>query len=145
MAGVGGSSGGGLCNRSITDFATSAAERMVSGGSRASDFGARFRRRLGFTAAPAERTSSLDPLNRVPVGLAVGLGFDADRVLDGDLALGAGLALGTAAASSIFRRACFATFLAALNDLRACLRLAFASRTPPSQRQRIAPLLPRRP
>ena len=41
ITGAGGSSGGGACKRSMTDFATSAAERIVSGAGFARGFGVR--------------------------------------------------------------------------------------------------------
>ena len=150
MAGVGGSDGGGLCKRSITDFATSAAERMVCCALGARDL--RAARALG-------RKVDLDAAAGLDVGLARAAALGLDRTaalgldLDLDLVLGfgfgfgldfvLGLGLGRAAAlgaalgavlgepmSLTLRRASFAAFFAALNDFRACLRRAFADRTP---------------
>jgi hypothetical protein len=124
VGGVGGSKGGGLCKRSITDFATSAADLIVSGGVAVPGFEPRpWMRRLG--AAVAARTAGLS----LTFGLAAAsnAGFDL-----ADFRLAAGAPAGparTAAAASTFRRACFATFLAALDNFRASLSLAFAVRT----------------
>src|SRR5258706_12095301 len=108
MIGVGGNIGGGACSRSITDFATSAAERIAPVDLRARGFEAR--RGLVFFAAV---------LGSVFGGLAfcAPTGFPA-----------AGLRT-EASAASTFCRASFAALFSNLNDLRACLSAAFASRT----------------
>src|SRR6202035_4387439 len=87
----GGSVGGGLCSRSITDFATSAADLMVSGDLRARGFGVgRETGRAAFAADAGLRT----------LGLAAAV-----------LATAAGLTspgAAAAAAASTFLRACLA-------------------------------------
>ena len=99
--------GGGACSRSITDFATSAAERIVPTGLRAR--GLEARRGLIFLGAESGlRTGGLS--------LAVTAGLAARTVAD-------------ATAAIALRRACFAAFFSILNNLRACLSVAFASRT----------------
>jgi hypothetical protein len=115
MTGAGGNIGGGACSRSITDFATSAAERMPGTWARA--FAGR--RGLvffaGFFAVGFVRTGGLaDDLRTAGLSLAAGRG--------------ARLAA-EAAAASTFRCACFAAFFSALNNLRTCLSCAFAART----------------
>jgi len=108
MLGVGGNIGGGACSRSITDLATSAAERIVfaSLGAR----GLEARRGLLFFAAA--------------LGSAFGgLGFCART------GFGAGGLRTEATAASTFRRASFAALFSVLNNLRACFNAAFASRT----------------
>jgi hypothetical protein len=138
MTGAGGNIGGGACSRSITDFATSAAERMPVAWARAfagrrgliffaASFGAFFGGFLGgsfgafFGAAlrifRAARTGCVaDDLR------TAGLSFS--------VAAGRGVRLAEeVAAASTFRRACFAAFFSVLNNLRACLRCAFAART----------------
>jgi hypothetical protein len=112
--------GGGACSRSITDFATSAAERIVPTGSRArgfevflgADLGAALRR-LGFGARTALLAAGV---RTAGLGLRVAVGFGARTVAE-------------ATAATAFRRACFAAFFSILNNLRACLSVAFASRT----------------
>jgi hypothetical protein len=117
MMGVG-SAGGGLCSRSITDFATSAAERIVSGDLRARDFGARRAAlRAGFGAVVDLRTRGLATATFAAVTFATATGFDARPGAT------------AAAAASIFLRACFAAFFSTLNNFRACLSCAFADRT----------------
>jgi hypothetical protein len=150
MAGAGGNNGGGLCNRSITDFATSAAERIVSGGLGARGLGARGlgarreTRPLRFGAAAVGlRTPGLALGVGLGLGvglaLGVGLGFGAGSGFGAGLGVGFGLAatgfdaltcVAAAPTASTFRRACFAAFFAALNNLRACFSRAFADRTP---------------
>ena len=106
--GVGGNIGGGACSRSITDLATSAAERIVleALGAR----GVEARRGLVFFGAD--------------LGSAFGeLAFCARTGF-----LAAGLRT-EATAASTFRRASFAALFSILNNLRACLSVAFASRT----------------
>jgi hypothetical protein len=126
MIGSGGSIGGGACSRSMTDFATSAAERMPGG--------------AGIRVFAARRGLLL--FGR-PFGVA--LGFAVDR-FGGAGATGAaglrtaGLSFSAAAglgkrraaetvAASTLRRACLAAFFSTLNNLRACLSCAFAART----------------
>ena len=108
MMGVRGNIGGGACNRSITDFATSAAERIVPSGLRARGFEAR--RGLVFFAP--DLGSAFEGL-----AFCALTGFPA-----------AGLRT-EASAASTFCRASFAALFSILNSLRACLSVAFASRT----------------
>jgi hypothetical protein len=139
MTGAGGNIGGGACSRSITDFATSAAERMAGAWARAfagpraliffgaffgalfgGFFGASFGAALGvFRAArtgSVARTGCLtDALRTAGLSLSVAAGRGARLAAE-------------AAAASTFRRASFAAFFSALNNLRACLSCAFASR-----------------
>jgi hypothetical protein len=119
---VGAKIGGGACSRSITDFATSAAERMVS-----DPFGARgFEARRGLIFLGADlglRTAGLS------LGAAAGLSLSAAAGLSWGVAGFGARAVAEAAADAIFRRACFAAFFSILNNLRACLSVAFASRT----------------
>jgi hypothetical protein len=111
-----GSTGGGLCKRSITDFATSAAERIVSGDLPARGFGAR-RARAGFGAVAGLRTRGLATTLLATATFASTTGFDSRPGAT------------AAAAASIFLRACFAAFFSTLNNFRACLSRAFADRT----------------
>jgi hypothetical protein len=120
MTGAGGNIGGGACSRSITDFATSAAERMPGAWARAfagrrglSIFGDFFRDFFGGFFG-----GFFDGLGGVVLGTIFGL-LRAART--------GGLAAELAAASTL-RRACFAAFFSALNNLRACLSCAFAAR-----------------
>ncbi len=106
--GVGGNIGGGACSRSITDFATSAAERIVSSGLRVRGFEAR----RGFVFFAADLGSAFGGLDFCAL-----TGFPA-----------AGLRTAASAAST-FCRASFAARFSILNSLRACLSAAFASRT----------------
>jgi hypothetical protein len=117
MMTVGGNTGGGACSRSITDLATSAAERIVLEALGARGFAAR--RGLSFFGAD--------------------LGSAFGRLAFGGLAFGglafcatgfpaAGLRTDASAASSL-RRASFAALFSTLNNLRACLSVALASRT----------------
>jgi hypothetical protein len=126
MSGAGGNIGGGACSRSITDFATSAAERMPVAWARA--FAGR-RGLIFFGGFFAALLAAIFGLLR-----AARTGFVA-----GDLRM-AGLSLSVAAgrgarfaaevaAASTFRCACFAAFFSVLNNLRACLSCAFAART----------------
>ena len=107
MMGVRGNIGGGACNRSITDFATSAAERIVTSGLRARGFEAR--RGLVFFA-PDLGSAFAGPAFCALTGFSAGLRTEAS-------------------AASTFCRASFAALFSVLNDLRACLSVAFASRT----------------
>jgi hypothetical protein len=139
MTGARGKIGGGACSRSITNFATSAAERMAGAWARAFagpraltffgvSFGAFFGGFFGvsFGAAlgvfRAARTGSIawtgcvtDALRTAGLSLSVAAGR------------GARLAAEVAAVST-FRRASFAAFFSVLNNLRACLSCAFAAR-----------------
>jgi hypothetical protein len=126
MIGAGGNIGGGACSRSITDFATSAAERIVSGVFWVRAFAARcglifFGRLL---AAVLGATFGLRRAAR--------RGFAAASLRTAGFSLSVAAGLGArviAEASSIFRRACFAALFSILNNLRACLSCAFAART----------------
>jgi hypothetical protein len=124
--GSGGNAGGGACSRSITDLATSAAERIVSG----FFFGTR-----GFTVlgAPAFLAALLVFATLlVLAALVLAAASAADVRIAGlsfRVAAGLGLRALLAAAASTLRRACFAAFFSALNNLRACLSRAFAART----------------
>jgi hypothetical protein len=125
MIGAGGKMGGGACSRSITDFATSAAERIAPTGLMARGFEAlrgliflgadldAALRRLGFGARAALLAAGL---RTAGLSLRVAAGFGARAVAE-------------ATAATAFRRACFAAFFSILNSLRACLSVAFASRT----------------
>jgi hypothetical protein len=146
MTGAGGNIGGGACSRSMTDFATSAAERIPVAWARAfavrrglSFFG-------GFFGAFSVGLLSgffgglFGGFFGLVLGAALGIfrgartGCAADDLRTAGLSLsvaagrGARLAEEVAAAST-FRRACFAAFFSVLNNLRACLRCAFAART----------------
>ena len=122
MTGAGASTGGGLCSRSITDLATSAAERIVSAG-----FGARgLALRVfgaGGTAPAADLRAGVRGALRTG-GLAL-----VAAALDARFCAAAVAAVAAVAAASTFRRACFAAFFSALNALRACLSSALADRT----------------
>jgi hypothetical protein len=110
MMGVGGNIGGGACSRSMTDFATSAAERIEL-----AVLGARcFAARRGFIFFAADLGSAF-----------AGLGFCART----GFTVPAARSRTEATAASTFRRASFAARFSILNDLRACLSVAFASRT----------------
>jgi hypothetical protein len=137
MTGAGGNIGGGACSRSITDFATSAAERMAGTWVRAfagrrglsffgvffgslfgEDFGGVFGGLLGalFGLLRTARTGCFaGDLRTAGLSLSVAAGR------------GARLAADVAAASTL-RRACFAAFFSVLNNLRACLSCIFAAR-----------------
>src|SRR5476651_2100568 len=113
MRAAGGNTGGALCKRSITDFATSAAVRIGS-----------MPGRLDFGAARDLRTGLA-----LRIGAALGSGDFATRT-DFVLPAGGVLDLGGALRRiSSFLRACFAAFFAALKCLRAVLSAAFAART----------------
>jgi hypothetical protein len=126
MIGAGGNIGGGACSRSITDFATSAAERIVSG-----IFWARaLAVRCGLIFLGRLLAAILD----ASFGLrrAVRSGFAAEDLRTAGLSLSVAAGLGArlvAEAASTFRRACFAALFSILNNLRACLSCAFAART----------------
>ncbi len=110
---MGGSAGGGLCSRSITDFATSAADRMVSVDLRGRGFAVgRAATRAGFAAGAGLRTLGL-----ATAILATATGFDTRP--DGR----------AASAASSFLRACLAAFFSILKSFRACFSCAFADRT----------------
>ena len=130
MTGAGGNIGGGECRRSMTDFATSAAERMVSGFSArafaarrglilfSGPFGAVFDVVLGvdLVRLRAARTGFGAGLRTAGLSFRAAAGRGARRVAE-------------TAAASTFRHACFAAFFSVLNNLRACLSCAFAART----------------
>jgi hypothetical protein len=126
MTGSGGNVGGGECSRSITDFATSAAERMLGiAGTRAFAarrglifFGGLFGGLFGAVFGRFRDASA---------GFATGL-RTAGLSFSAAAGLGVRLVADTAAAST-FRHACFAAFFSTLNNLRACLSCAFAART----------------
>lgn len=125
MTGSGGNIGGGACSRSITDFATSAAERMPGVVGTRGFAGRRglilFGRRFGAALGVA-----VDRL-RAATGFAAGL---RTAGLSFSVAAGrAGRRAAETAAASTFRRACFAAFFSTLNNFRACLSCAFAART----------------
>jgi hypothetical protein len=124
--GAGGNIGGGACSRSITVFATSAAERMTGAWARA--FAAR--RGLGFFGRPCDMDlGAARALLRVArtdlraAGLRMA-GFSLSMAAG----RGARLTAETAAALA-FRRACFAAFFSVLNNLRACFSCVLAART----------------
>ena len=138
MTGAGGNIGGGACSRSITDFATSAAERMPVAWARA------FAGRRGLIFFGTFLAAFFGGF----LGGSCGVFFGADLASFRAMRTGcaaddlrtAGLSLSVAAgrgarlaeevaAASTFRRACFAAFFSVLNSLRACLRCAFAART----------------
>src|SRR6202453_2172970 len=124
MTGSGGNIGGGACRRSITDFATSAAERMPG----ASGRGLAALRGLIFfgTRFAAVLSAALGLFRAARTGLlAAGLRMAG---LSLSVAAGRGARL-VAAAASTFRRACFAAFFSVLNNFRACLSCALAART----------------
>ena len=111
--GVGGNIGGGACSRSITDFATSAADRIELAA-----LGARgFEARRGFVFLATDLGSAFGELGFCALAGFLAAGFPA-----------AGLRTEVIAAST-FRRASFAARFSILNSLRACLSAAFASRT----------------
>jgi hypothetical protein len=130
MTGAGGNIGGGACSRSITDFATSAAERMAGTWVRAfagrrglsffgvffgSLFGEDFGGVFGGLLRTARTGCFAGDLRTAGLSLSVAAGR------------GARLAADVAAASTL-RRACFAAFFSVLNNLRACLSCIFAAR-----------------
>ena len=125
MTGCGGNIGGGACRRSITDFATSAAERMA--GTWARGFAARralifFGGRFGVVLRAA-----LGVLRGARAGFAAaGLRMAG---LSLSVAAGRGARRFAEAAASTFRRACFAAFFSVLNTFRACFSCALAART----------------
>jgi predicted lipid-binding transport protein (Tim44 family) len=150
MTGAGGNIGGGACSRSITDFATSAAERMPVAWVRAfagrrglmffgALFGAFFVAFFGaFIGAfiGALLGGSFGGCFGAALGIfrAARTGCVADDLrtagLSSSVAAGRGARFAEeVAAASTFRRACFAAFFSVLNNLRACLRCAFAART----------------
>ena len=126
MTGAGGNIGGGACSRSITDLATSAAERIPVAWARAFAV----RRGLiffgGFFAVVLAAIFGL--LRSARTGCFAGDLRTAGLSLSVAAGRGARLAAEVAAAST-FRRACFAAFFSVLNNLRACLSCAFAART----------------
>ena len=147
MIGSGGNTGGGECSRSITDFATSAAERMLgaveprglaAGRGLGARRGSAARRGLGarrglnfFGEALAVVLGALGAaFGRLRAG---GTGFASGlRTAGLSLSVAAGLGarrVADTAAASTFRHACFAAFFSVLNNLRACLSCAFAART----------------
>jgi hypothetical protein len=126
MTGSGGNIGGGACNRSITDFATSAAERMAgAGGTRA--FAVRRGLLLIGRVFGVVLGAAFGRFRAARTGFAAGL-RTAGLSFSAAAGLGTRRARETAAAST-FRRACFAAFFSTLNNLRACLSCAFAART----------------
>ena len=135
MIGSGGNTGGGECSRSITDFATSAAERML-GAVEPRGFGARrgFDARRGLSFFGEALAVALGALGAAFGRLrAGGAGFASGlRTAGLSLSVAAGLGarrVADTAAASTFRHACFAAFFSVLNNLRACLSCAFAART----------------
>jgi hypothetical protein len=127
MSGAGGKIGGGECNRSMTDFATSAAERMLGTAGPPGAFAAR--RGLTFFGEALEVAlgAAFGRLRAARTGFAAGL-----RTAGLSLSVAAGLGarrVAVTAAASTFRHACFAAFFSVLNSLRACLSCAFAART----------------
>jgi hypothetical protein len=143
MTGAGGNIGGGACSRSITDFATSAAERMPGAwarpfaGLRGLIFFKGFFRGFfrgffggffdGLFGAVLGTIFGLGLLRAAPAGCA----FDDLRTAGLSLSVAAGRGARRAAdvaAASTFRRACFAAFFSVLNNLRACLSCAFTTR-----------------
>jgi hypothetical protein len=145
MTGAGGNIGGGACSRSITDFATSAAERMPGTSARAfagrralSFFAGLFGGPFGgfFGRLLAEPRGALFVV--VLAGL-IGVLRAALTVFGGGELRTAGMSLSVAAgrrsrvtaevaAASALRCACFAAFFSTLNNLRACFSCAFAAR-----------------
>ena len=141
-----GSVGGGACSLSITDFATSAAERMVLGVLTAAAFGVR----LGdaFFGAARLRAAFLrfvlldagffaaafgEPaLGAAALRAASGFAADGRRTAGLSLRVAAGLGVRAAAVATApanLRRACLAAFFSALNNFRACFRRPFAERS----------------
>jgi len=137
MTGAGGNIGGGACSRSITDFATSAAERMpvawvrAFAGRRGLIFFGAFLGAFfgGFLGGSCGAFFGAD----LASFRAMRTGCVADDLRTAGLSLsvaaGRGARFAEVAAASTFRRACFAAFFSVLNNLRACLRCAFAART----------------
>jgi hypothetical protein len=142
-----GSVGGGACSLSMTDFATSAAERIVLGGVLiAPSFGVR--RRAAFFRAARLGTGFLgsvflgsaflsadffaeSALDAAALRTKTGFTEDGRRTARLSLRVAAGLGMRAAAvatAASNLRRACLATFFSALNNFRACLSRPFAAR-----------------
>jgi hypothetical protein len=126
MIGAGGNTGGGACSRSITDFATSAAERMTGAAARV------FAVRLGLVFFGGLFAVFLSAAFGLLRAVRAGFGADALRTAGLSLSVAAGRdarVAEEAAAASTLRRACFAAFFSVLNSLRACLSCAFAART----------------
>lgn len=124
MTAVGGNIGGGACSRSITDFATSAAERMPG-----ASLALAARRGLIFFGElfAVFLTAAFGRLRTARAGFDAGL---RTAGLSSRAAAGrSGRLAEDAAAAAAFRRACFAAFFSVLNNLRACLSCAFATRT----------------
>ena len=129
MTGSGGNIGGGECSRSITDFATSAAERMP-GAVEPRGFAVR-RALIFFGEALAVVLGALGAafgrLRAGRTGFALGV---RTAGLSFRATAGRGVRrVAVTAAASTFRQACFAAFFSVLNSLRACLSCAFAART----------------
>ena len=132
-----GSVGGGACSLSMTDFATSAAERMVLGVLTAPGFGVRLREAffgarlaaafLGAVLLDADFfAAALGETALGAAALRTETGFSADdrRTAGLSLRVAAGLGVRAAAvatAASSLRRACLAAFFSALNNFLACL------------------------
>jgi hypothetical protein len=143
-----GSAGGGACSLSMTDFATSAAERSVLGVLTALGFGVRLgdgffgaaRFDAAFLGSDFLGCVLLDAgffaadFGETALGAAaLRTGFSADgrRTAGLSLRVAAGLGVRAAAvatAASNLRRACLAALFSALNNFRACLRRPFAER-----------------
>jgi hypothetical protein len=137
-----GSVGGGACSLSMTDFATSAAERIALGFLTAPGFGVRdalfgaARLDAGFLGSvllDGDFAAAFGEASLGAVALRTGSGFAADdrRTAGLSLRVAAGLGVRAAAvatAASNLRRACLAAFFSALNNFRACLRRPFAER-----------------
>jgi hypothetical protein len=140
-----GSVGGGACSLSMTDFATSAAERIVLAFLTAPGFGVRLWGALFGAARLAAAflgsgllggdffTAAFGETALGAVALRTESGFTADdrRTAGLSLMVAAGLGVRAAAvatAASNLRRACLAAFFSALNNFRACLRRPFAER-----------------
>jgi hypothetical protein len=138
MTGAGGNIGGGACSRSITDFATSAAERMPVAWVRAFAglrglifFGAFLGVFFGVFFGGSFGMFFCAALGIVRAGRTGCVADDLRTAgLSSSVAAGRGARLAEeVAAASTFRRARFAAFFSVLNNLRACLRCAFAART----------------
>jgi hypothetical protein len=134
MTGAGGNIGGGACSRSITDFATSAAERMPGTSARGCFEGRRALNFFGglFGRPFAEPFGALFAVAGVfGVLRAARTGFGAGTLRTAGLSVAAGRGsrlTAEAAAASALRCACFADFFSTLNNLRACFSCAFAAR-----------------
>ena len=133
MTAAGTRTGGGLCNRSITDLATSAAERRVSGGFWALGLSVRvFGAGSTTLAAPDTDLRPALPTGfgadlRTGFGVAARIGALAAVAVALDARSWAAVVAAVAAASTL-RRACFAAFFSDLNALRACFSSALADR-----------------